>query len=92
MNKEVNHKDNRPELMSRIKKDYNLPDNDPIVDAILDATAFNMNRGYAEMQPLTEKYSDLVCLWCGKLHYSERCQEELLKYEQSKETHPHPNK
>ena len=69
--------DNRPELKARLRKDYNLPTNDPVIDAILEGVVLDVNHGYAEMDPVREKYDDLVCRWCGRLHYRAECQEHL---------------
>ncbi len=49
-----------------------MPDN-AITDAITEATAICVDRGYAEMAPLREKYDYLICPWCGHLHHCERC-------------------
>ena len=69
--------DNRPELMRRLRAEYNLPDNDPIAEAILEAVVLDINHGYAEIDPVREKHKDLICPWCGKLHYRTDCQEKL---------------
>jgi hypothetical protein len=68
--------DNRPELKARLRKDYNLPE-DPVVEAILEAVVSMVGQGYMEMVPVMEKYNDLVCRWCGRLHYRDVCEEHL---------------
>ena len=83
-------KSNRPALMSRIKKDYSFPDNDPVVDAMMEAIAITVDRGYMEMQPIMEKYSDLICPWCGKLHFRQDCQKQFEKYEQERKGQHEP--
>lgn len=69
--------DNRPELKARIRKDYNLPEGDPVVEAMLEMTVSAVERGYVEMESVMEKYSDLICPWCGRLHYRDVCQRNL---------------
>ncbi len=65
--------DNRPAFISRVKQEYKLPDNDPVIDAILEGTAISMDRGFAEMDPVREKYQNLLCPWCNRLHQSQIC-------------------
>ncbi len=66
--------DKGPLFRARVRNDY-----DPVVEAILDGAWFIVQTGYIEGDPLAEKYSDLVCPWCGKLHYRDECQKELRK-------------
>ena len=74
-------KDNRQELKKRLATEYNLPQGDPIIEAMLEAAAICTDRGYAEMEPIREKYQDLVCPWCSKLHHREECLEQFRKYQ-----------
>ncbi len=76
MNKQ-DYIDNRPELKARIRIDYNLPSNDPVVDAMLEITVSAAERGFMEMKPLTTKYADLICPWCGRVHYRPECQARM---------------
>ncbi len=73
--------DNRPAFINRVKKEYKLPDNDPVIDAILEGTAISMDRGFAEMDPVREKYQDLLCPWCNRLHQSQICMDAMVKAE-----------
>ncbi len=75
-------KDNRPELKSRLAADYKLLKDDPIVEAMMEAVAIAVDRGYMEMDPIAEKYSDLICPWCGKLHFRQGCQRQFEEYQQ----------
>lgn len=75
-------KDNRSEFMARLRQDYNLPDDDPVVDAMLYAVTQSVNRGYCETESIREKYNDLICPWCARLHYSSDCQANYEKYQQ----------
>lgn len=73
----MEYKDNRPELKARIRKDYNLPEGDLVVEAMLEAIVSVVDQEFLEMVPVMGKYSDLICRWCGRLHYRAECQEKL---------------
>lgn len=78
-------RDNRPELKRRLVEDYNLPIDDEVVNAMLDATIISVDRGYSEMEPIRAKHEDLICPWCGHLHYRKECIERSKEFEAEKQ-------
>ena len=71
MNLEI--RNNRPEFQRRLREDLKIPEGE-IGDAVLDAVTICVHKGFNEMEPLITKYGDLICPWCGALHYRVRCQ------------------
>jgi hypothetical protein len=78
-------RDNRPELKRRLAEDYNLSPEDAVVDAMLDAVVISVDRGYSELEPIFAKYEDLICPWCGHLHYRKECIERLKECDGKKQ-------
>jgi predicted RNA-binding Zn-ribbon protein involved in translation (DUF1610 family) len=81
----LEYRDNCPELKRRLAEDYNLPLDDEVVNAMLDSAIISVDRGYAELEPIRAKYGDLICPWCGHLHYRKKCIELSRKYEAEKQ-------
>ncbi len=79
------YKDNRPELKRRLAEDYNLSLGDAVVDTMLDTVVLATGHGYCEMRPIRKKYEDLVCPWCGHLHYRKECIERLKECDGKKQ-------
>ncbi len=69
-------RNNRPEFKRRLRRDMNIPEGE-LGDAVLDAVTMCVHKGYSEIQALITKYSDLICPWCGAIHYRVKCQQLL---------------
>ncbi len=82
---QVEYRNNRPEFKRRLKEEYNLPSDDAVVEAMLESAAICLDRGLDEAEPLAAKYKDLMCPWCGRLHYRKECMEAMAKANASKE-------
>ncbi len=70
----ITYVDFSPLFKEALKRDLGLPEGD-ITEAMLDAVVYCMNRGFSEMEPLYNKYSEYMCSVCGKLHWSASCQQ-----------------
>ncbi len=71
--------DNRPEFRRRLAADLQMLPG-AIADAVTEATAIILDRGGDEAAALKDKYPDLLCPWCGKLHYRAECQAQSAEY------------
>jgi hypothetical protein len=76
-------RDTAEELKARLKKDLGLP-NDEFGEAVAVAVADCVWQGFWDVGPVIEKYKDLVCQWCGKLHRDDDCERKLAEYEKQK--------
>ncbi len=78
---EVTHeyRDNRPEFKRRLAEDLAMKSG-KTTDQVTEAVAILIDHGFAEMDSLREKYNDLICPWCGRLHYRVECQAQLEKH------------
>ncbi|MDD3040427.1 hypothetical protein [Bacteroides sp.] len=84
------YKNNEPEFKSRLKRDLNMPEGD-ITEAVLELITNAVNRGPSETDPIKEKYGDLICVWCGRLHYSQECQEHMEAYDRGQDKYRKEN-
>lgn len=80
MPENIDYKDTTEEFKTRLRADINTS-NGEILDLVIDAIAFYLNKGHVELDPLREKYPDLICSWCGKLHSKQECQGASKKKE-----------
>lgn len=86
----LEYKDNRPEFKRRLAEDLDMPDGE-ITEAVTEAAAILLDRGSDEANPLKEKYNDLLCPWCGKLHFRTECQKRSEEYLATKSEGPQPS-
>jgi len=77
---ETEYRDNRAEFKRRLVEDLKLP-KDEFTECLSHAVAYCVDHGIMEVELLADKYADLICPWCGHLHYRAICQEQSEKYQ-----------
>lgn len=70
--------DNTEEFKARLRADLNTPDSE-VLNMVVDAIAVYINKGHLELDPLRQRYPDLVCPWCGRFHFKRECQDKIAK-------------
>lgn len=77
--RELEYRDNRPEFKRRLVEDLQLPEGE-FTKCLSHAAAYCVDHGVMEMELLVDKYTDLICPWCGHLHFRAVCQEQNEKF------------
>ncbi len=79
MPENIDYKDTTEEFKTRLRADLEAPDRETI-DHLLNAIVIFINKGYEEMDLLRERYPDLICPWCGGLHFSQKCRDKREQF------------
>ena len=73
--------DTRQVLKERLGADLAMPPGE-LADQVLEA-AVSMAASYqADVPAIVEKYADLFCSWCGRLHRSSECEQKTEELKQ----------
>ena len=65
--------DTSVEFERRLRARFNLPEDDDVADAMLDAASYFLESGFMEAIALGGIAHDLLCDRCGRLHTTDTC-------------------